>query len=80
MNMPPRSGPLAPGPRAPRLLRYGWALVVTIASIGGWVVDHCQDQGPAGAVLRSLWGARHPAPMPQPPEPQTQQNGDTLTR
>ena len=64
--------PAPPGPsitvhRVPRWLRYGWALVVTLTSVGGWVVDHCRDDGQAGAVLRMLWGARHPAPAPSQP-------------
>ena len=42
----------------PRWLRYGWAFLVTVASLGGWVVDHCDPPGPAGQVLRSIRAAR----------------------
>lgn len=45
----------------PRWLRYGWACVVTVASLGGWVVDHCSPPGPVGQVLRSLRSARSEA-------------------
>jgi hypothetical protein len=62
-------------PRAPRWIRYGWALVVTLASIGGWVVDHCADDGQTGAVLRMLWGVRHPAPAPSIKAPASQPRG-----
>jgi hypothetical protein len=42
----------------PRWLRYGWACLVTVASLGGWVVDHCAPPGPAGQILRSLKSIR----------------------
>ena len=45
----------------PRWLRYGWAFVVTVASLGGWVVDHCAPPGPVGQVLRSLRSVRSDA-------------------
>lgn len=44
--------------RLPRWLRYGWAFLVTVASLGGWVVDHCDPPGPVGQVLRSLRAVR----------------------
>jgi len=42
----------------PRWLRYGWACLVTVASLGGWVVDYCSPPGPVGQVLRSLRSVR----------------------
>jgi len=70
METPTKPGPLTVTPRAPRWLRYGWAVLVTLTSVGGWVVDHCTDNGPIGSVLQSLWGARHPAPrLSQPVAP-----------
>ena len=69
MNDPLQPPAMRPGPRAPRWLRYGWAVLVTVSSLGGWIVDHCRDTGPVGSVLSGLWGARHPAPAPQSPGP-----------
>jgi hypothetical protein len=43
----------------PRWLRYGWAVLVTVASCGGWVVDHCSPPGAIGAAMRSIRSARN---------------------
>jgi hypothetical protein len=45
----------------PRWLRYGWAALVTVASLGGWVVDHCSPPGPVGQILRTLRSVRSDA-------------------
>jgi hypothetical protein len=50
----------------PRWLRYGWAALVTFASCGGWVVDHCHPPGAIGQVMRAIRAARS-APDPAPP-------------
>lgn len=44
--------------RLPRWLRYGWAALVTMASVGGWVIDYCAPPGPVGQVLRTLRSVR----------------------
>jgi len=52
----------------PAWLRWGWACMVTIASLGGWVVDHCYPPGAAGAVMRSIRSLRQePTPPAGPP-------------
>jgi len=55
--------------RLPAWLRWGWAAVITTASLGGWVVDHCSDSGAIGQALRTLWAIRHPSPAAAPPFP-----------
>lgn len=51
----------------PAWLRWGWAGLVTVASLGGWVVDHCHGPGPAGDVLRILRATRGAVAAPTPP-------------
>jgi len=59
----------------PAWLRWTWAAAVTIASIGGWVVDNCYPSGSPGAVMRSIRSLRQepnppagpPAVVPAPP-------------
>jgi hypothetical protein len=51
----------------PRWLRYGWAALVTVASCGGWVIDHCTPPGVVGAVVRSIRAARGASPPATPP-------------
>lgn len=55
----------------PAWLRWGWAGLVTVASLGGWVVDHCQGPGFPGDLLRMLRATRAPevAPAPDSPRP-----------
>ena len=38
----------------PAWLRWGWAALVTVASLGGWVVDHCYPPGVAGELMKTL--------------------------
>lgn len=38
-------------PGSPRILRYVWALFVSVLSIGVWITDHCRPPGPAGIVI-----------------------------
>ena len=45
----------------PRWLRYGWATLVTVASLGGWVIDYCAPPGPVGQILRTLRSVRSDA-------------------
>lgn len=46
----------------PAWLRWGWAGLVTIASLGGLVVDHCYPPGAAGALMRTIRSLRQDAP------------------
>lgn len=51
----------------PAWLRWSWAALVTVCSLGGWVVDHCYPGGAPGSVLRSLRSLRQSPPPPAGP-------------
>lgn len=51
----------------PAWLRWSWAALVTVASLGGWVIDHCYPPGTTGAVMRSIRSLRQEPPPPAGP-------------
>ena len=51
----------------PAWLRWSWAALVSLASFGGWIADHCYPPGPVGAALQSLRVFRRSGSAPLPP-------------